>query len=262
MRIKLHSMYDHFPNHHPVDGEPYINCYNDTYVKGEVEPGSIALLIEPRSLQADTYNYMEQNYQKFKYVYTHDSKLLKICDNARLIIWGFGNANYMYFSDGEKAKNVSIVSSDKEYCELHKIRKQMAKDLKEFGFVHTLGTFDGGEFVSTKEIYAPYRFSIAIENYIDDYWMTEKIFNCFANMTIPIYLGAGRIDEYFNKHGILQFQTPEQLVTFVKNHCRWNDWELIYQNMLPFVKKNHEIIKQYGPFEDWFYKKYGDELDA
>ena len=108
----------------------------------------------------------------------------------------------------------------------------------------------------------PYRFSIAIENYIDDYWMTEKVFNCFSNMAIPIYLGAGRIDEYFNKHGILQFQTPEQLVTFVKNHCRWNDWELMYQNMLPFVKKNHEIIKQYGPFEDWFYKKYGDELDA
>ena len=34
---------------------------------------------------------------------------------------------------------------------------------------------------------------IVIENEIDDYWINKRVCNCFAFMTIPIYLGSSKI---------------------------------------------------------------------
>ena len=46
-------------------------------------------------------------------------------------------------------------------------------------------------------------FSVAIENQISDKWITEKVFDCFASGTIPIYGGTRRIAEHFNPDGII-----------------------------------------------------------
>ena len=90
MRFRCFSPYDHFPNHNMVEGEPYINCYNDWYVKKvDSRPAKkVALLIEPRSLQPEIYRWMETNYERFDLVFTHDSILLSMIPNARLIIYG------------------------------------------------------------------------------------------------------------------------------------------------------------------------------
>lgn len=261
MKIKMHGYYDHFPNHkHDIPFEPYIDCYNDEFcIREPIIPDSIALLIEPRSIIPDVYEWMEKNYRKFKYVFTHDSRLLKACDNAKLILWGMGNANYNSFNDVPKTKYISMVSSDKELCELHKIRKQLALDLKGHPLVDTMGTFDGGAFVDTKTIYAPYKFSIVVENYIDDYWFTEKICNCFANKTIPLYLGSPKIYKFFNPQGIMNFQ-PQGL----KDWLEYQTPEILenkYNRRLKAIEDNYQRVRKFENFETWFLKEYGEMLD-
>ena len=32
MKIKMHALYDHFPDLNPKEGEEYIECYSDTFV--------------------------------------------------------------------------------------------------------------------------------------------------------------------------------------------------------------------------------------
>lgn len=262
MKVELHSYYDHFPNHkHDIPFEPYIDCYNDEFcIREPIIPGSIALLIEPRSIIPDVYEWMEKNYRKFKYVFTHDSGLLKACDNAKLILWGMGNANYNSFNDVPKTKYISMVSSDKELCELHKIRKQLALDLKGHPLVDTMGTFDGGAFVDTATIYAPYKFSIVVENYIDDYWFTEKICNCFANKTIPLYLGSPKIYKFFNPQGIMSFQ-PQGL----KDWLEYQTSEILenkYNRRLEAIEDNYRRVRKFENFETWFFKEYGELLDG
>ena len=262
MKIELHSYYDHFPNHkHDIPFEPYIDCYNDEFcIREPIIQDSIALLIEPRSIIPDVYEWMEKNYRKFKYVFTHDSSLLKACDNAKLILWGMGNANYNSFNDVPKPKNISMVSSDKELCELHKIRKQLALDLKGHPLVDTMGTFDGGAFVDTETIYAPYKFSIVVENYIDDYWFTEKICNCFANKTIPLYLGSPKIYKFFNPQGIMSFQ-PQGL----KYWLEYQTPEILenkYNRRLEAIEDNYQRVRKFENFETWFFKEYGELLDG
>lgn len=262
MKVELHSYYDHFPNHkHDIPFEPYIDCYNDEFcIKEPIIPGSIALLIEPRSIIPDVYEWMERNYKKFRYVFTHDSRLLKACDNAKLILWGMGNANYNSFNDVPKTKYISMVSSDKELCEFHKIRKQLALDLKGHPLVDTMGTFDGGAFVDTETIYAPYKFSIVVENYIDDYWFTEKICNCFSNKTIPLYLGSPKIYKFFNPQGIMSFQ-PQGLKDWLEYQTP-DILENKYNRRLEAIEDNYQRVRKFENFETWFFKEYGELLDG
>lgn len=262
MKIELHSHYDHFPNHkHDMPFEPYIDCYNDDFCyREQIVPNSIALLIEPRSIQPRTYAWMEENYHKFRYVFTHDSKLLEKLPNAKLILWGGGCGGISQFPIVPKTKNISLVSSNKTMCELHRARIELARVLSGSPYVDVMGTFDGGEYVTPDKIYPEYRFSIAFENYIDDYWFTEKICNCFANKTIPIYLGSPKIYKFFNPDGILsfdpqglmdwlQFQTPEILANK-------------YMFKIKAVEDNFERVRKYENFETWFFKEYGELLDG
>ena len=254
MKIKLYSPYNHFPSYIPEEGEKYIPCYNDAFVMQEdKEPRAIALLIEPRPLQPKVYDYIEKCYGKFMYVFTHDSALLKKIPNAKLIIWG----GVWSWADEEKDFNhpVSMVASWKGETPVRIQRRELAKELK--GEVDTYGTFDGGQFASTHDIYAKYPFSIVIENHIDDYWITEKICNCFANKTIPIYWGARKIYEFFNPQGIITAEGIDDIKTILEQL----NPEVDYYSRFDAVQDNYKRVRAYQKFETWFMKEYGELLE-
>jgi len=56
-----------------------------------------------------------------------------------------------------------------------------------------------------------YKFNIAIENEKLPNYFTEKLIDCFATKTIPIYYGCSNISDYFNTDGIIMFNTLEEL---------------------------------------------------
>lgn len=258
MKIKLYSWYDHFTlTQTPkciewTKASAPVVFYSDTYVQEEVaEKNACALLIEPRSIQPKIYEYMEQNYQKFKYVFTHDSILLEKLPNAKLILWG----GVYEYNDIPKTKDISFVSSDKRMCDLHIKRLELAKQLEND--IDCMGTYNHGRKVNTKEIYAPYRFSVVIENYIDDYWFSEKICNCFANKTVPIYYGARKIGDYFDLRGIITVDNIEQIPTVVRGLRP----EFAYDLRIPFIDENYERVKKFTCFEDTFYEMHKDLLE-
>ena len=166
------------------------------------------LFIESESIIPATYKIFDKNKgleKDFDMIFTHTERFLEKFDNARLVpycadIWYSikdpnGNNNEPVKDWYEnKNKNISIVSSAKVMCELHKLRINWAKQCKQNGWADTFGDFDGGKIVPIGESLKNYRYSIAIENQIEPYWFTEKIVNCFATMTIPVYIGATKRD--------------------------------------------------------------------
>lgn len=103
-----------------------------------------------------------------------------------------------------KTKNVSMISSAKEMCHMHLVRKKLAFHCKEHGLADTYGKFDGGAYCPIELPFKDYRYSIVVENNIEPFYFTEKIMNAFAAQTIPIYLGATEIGRFFNANGIIQ----------------------------------------------------------
>lgn len=197
-----------------------------------------AFLIEPRSIKPHSYenvlrnkNYVEKN---FDLLFTFDAKLLGTLKNARFAalpanVWygmnGLGGMGVMldavkegFSFDGNskenftispenykhKTKNISIISSAKEMCHMHLVRKKLAFYCKEHGLADTYGKFDGGAYCPMEVPFEKYRYSIVVENGIEPFYFTEKIMNAFAAQTIPIYIGATEIGRFFNANGIIQ----------------------------------------------------------
>ena len=152
-----------------------------------------------------------------------------------------------------KNKNISIIASNKLLCDMHYLRKDIAMKCKSYNLANTFGTFDGGPRVpKIADILTDYRYNIAIENYIDDYYFTEKILNCFASMTVPIYCGATKIHEFFNSDGIITIK-PTDLDNLEKilSQCSEKD----YLQRLPAIKENYEKALEYINIDDMLYKK-------
>ena len=89
-------------------------------------------------------------------------------------------------------------------------------------------------------------FSITIENCKYDTYFTEKVTDCFANGTIPIYYGTNKICDYFDKDGIIFLNdkfTPSQLT------------KELYDSKLEYVQKNLELVKKMRGSDDYLFDK-------
>jgi hypothetical protein len=100
----------------------------------------------------------------------------------------------------EKTKLVSMISSNKSMVPGHKKRLEFVNKFKDQVDLYGRGFRD----ISCKEEgLKDYMFSIAVENAVYDTYFTEKITDCFATGTIPIFYGCKGIVDYFNQDGII-----------------------------------------------------------
>jgi hypothetical protein len=93
-------------------------------------------------------------------------------------------------------------------------------------------------------------FSIVVENIKTDYYFTEKIIDCFRTGTIPIYWGCPSIGDFFDKNGIITFNTELELLEIIKN-LKSED----YYDRIDSINKNYEIAKDFLLIENWIYDK-------
>lgn len=259
IKIKMHAMYDHFPDHNPVEGEPYIDCYADTYVRNCInDENNIALLLEPRSMIGDAYDYVLTHYKQFKYIFTHDSQLLRL-PNAKMLNW----ADVWLTTDSEKDMGISLCTSPKDWCPLHHARLELYNYFKEHGGVDCFyGDWNNSEIPNIKpeDYLEHYKFSIIIENDIDDFWFTEKILNCFSTKTVPIYVGARKIDEIFNGGGIIHADNCQDVIHIIEHLI--HDEEILYEMMKNAIDDNFKRVEPWKtPWKERFFRDYGNLLE-
>ena len=84
--------------------------------------------------------------------------------------------------------------------------------------------FDGSsnkyQKLTKNDIYRDYKFSLCFENTSSRSYITEKIFDCFVNKIIPIYLGAPNIKNYVPENCFIDyrnFNNDQELIDFLEN---------------------------------------------
>ena len=216
-------------------------------------------LIESQTIVPEDYAWALQHrsrLQEFDAVFTFNDALLDRLPNA-LFAPG-GSTWYQSLQDDaylRKTKNISMVSTAKASTPLQLWRVALAKELKLRGLADTFGTFDGGERIPNKEVsLTDYRYAVAVENSVEPYYFTEKVLDCFASMTVPIYLGATEIGRFFNPDGIICLK-PDDLghMDKVLAQCSEKD----YEQRLDAVRDNYRrLVKSYLSVENFLYDKY------
>lgn len=197
----------------------------------------------------------------FKYIFTYDEKILNEIENARFypIAAGIWNAELKDNLYQNKEKDISILCSDKVMCPLHQFRLELARKCKKEQLAQTFGKFDGGSYVkNVDECLDKFRFSIVIENDISDYYFSERLTSCFAAQTIPVYLGARKISEFFNPDGIifLSGMDLDQAETILAQCAKET-----YEERLPAVLDNYNRVQEYRNMQDYLYEHYLSHAD-
>ncbi len=221
------------------------------------------MLIESRSIVPQDYTIFKKHKgleREFDLIFSFDDLILNEVENARFYpagaeVW-YGRSNPEILDDKvyeKKSKNVSFLSSDKMMCEMHRKRVEAARYCYRNQLADVYGKVINGDYVEIEEPLKEYRFSFAIENIQADYYFTEKITNCFAAQTIPIYLGAKKIKDFFNEDGII-FITEKDLddIEKVLKLCTLKE----YEERLPAILDNYQRVQRYRNIQDYLYEEY------
>lgn len=211
----------------------------------------LAWIHEPRPLhqvQQTRYTNIERIINKFDYILTYDEYLLNNYPDNTI----FTPDNGIWILDEniglhKKTKLISMIYSFKTWTRGHLLRHFIADnipgiDLYGDGSKHPVDLKEEG--------LVDYKYSITIENHRAKYYYTEKINDCLAVGTIPIYWGCTNIGDYYNTEGILQFERIsdlEQIFDIISNEDH-------YAQSLPAIEDNLNRVKQCNILDDWIYE--------
>jgi hypothetical protein len=155
-----------------------------------------------------------------------------------------------------KSKRMSMICSTVNMTPGHVRRLKWAEKLKDklelFGGAcgsRQIGV-KSGEFyhhASKLDGLKDYMFSVVIENSCYSDYFTEKITDCFATGTIPIYIGNPSIGRHFNMDGIILLNKETDLS--ILNYD-------IYRERMHAIADNLDRVVKMDICEDGFVKDY------
>lgn len=219
------------------------------------------MLVESRAIVPDNYKIFKRYptlSKEFDAVFTYDEQILNEVENAKFFpscayVWYRQKKNHIWDEAQyiKKDKDISIVSSDKAMCYLHQVRMDIARKCRAMKLADVYGTIDGGALVDIDDTLERYRFSIVIENDISDYFFTERITNCFASQTIPIYIGARKISDFFNMDGIVYIDENKiDSIYSVLKDCT----KEYYESKRDAILDNYNRVQKYKNIFDLLYE--------
>lgn len=209
-------------------------------------------LLESNQIISDIYRWIEQNYQfvasRVDGIFSCDKSL---CEKYPKFQYSLTNAAPWVIDRKvhKKSKLVSMISSSKSMVPGHLKRLEFVNKFKNCLDLYGRGFND----ISCKEDgLRDYMFSIAVENSVYDTYFTEKLTDCFATGTIPIFYGSKGVTEYFNEDGIIFLDEGFDLSNLT---------EELYYSKMDAVQENFQKSLDLPIAEDYLYKQYFSKLD-
>ena len=233
----------------PVSKSCFITdqCLGDIY-KAKGVKRKIAWILEPRAIFPQVYEWIEENNKLFDFVLTFDSYLVNKGENY--LYYPHGRCWINNYKEEEKINKTSIIASSKNFTEGHQLRHKIIsrfKDIDVFGYAYKPVEFK-------EESLSKYMFSITIENCRQEGYWTEKIVDCFATKTIPIFWGDNSVNDFFDPNGIIYFNTEDELESILQDLKQ--NGESIYQSKKGAIENNFKKVEDYRIPEDWIYQNY------
>lgn len=215
----------------------------DTFELDETAEVKILILYLCEPTQTLPHITIDQNVlNKFDKIYTHNSKLLTEFPQAEFLAFGSCWINFEDFKPN-KQNHISFVTSSKSFTDGHRLRQQIYEYLEP---VDQINEFEIYQHKSPpyhnrrNDFFETSKFHITVENCREENYFSEKLIDCFASKTIPIYCGCPNIGEFFNLKGMIIFKTLEELKDKLNNLSSKD-----YDDMLPFIEENMRLSELY-----------------
>ena len=170
------------------------------------------IIFEPRAVHARYYNIIPLLRYLYHNILVRDPKLASKYNNVHSFSFAelWIETDNLKLPDFSQRHGISLIASMKNDFEGHKLRhKLIAFDkshtdqlLKPLGRAYE-------QFNDMITALVPFKYSVVIENSIEPHYFSEKILNCLACKTIPIYWGHKSVKQYFDTSNWLFFSDLE-----------------------------------------------------
>ena len=186
-------------------------------------------------------NNLNQVLETFENIFTYNEELLSLDKKFK-----WSPAMGTWIKDPKvynKSKLISMITSNKTFTPQQRYRVNYAN-----ANINNIDVYGRGynEIQNKEDGLIDYMFSVCIENATMDTYFTEKILDCFATGTIPIYKGTKKILDHFDGDGIL----------FLEDINVQELNEDLYYSKMESIKINLEKVKDYILPEDYIYNKH------
>lgn len=235
------------------DNSAPVSIYIDNAILGNTDKTKInyGWLAESSAIIPDTIKIILSNLtlfkEKYTFIFTHDRRLIDV--SPQFFKFVVPNAKPWIQNKNlyKKTKLTSFIGSNKIYCIGHSYRQQMISKYKDVVDHYGRGFYgkelpwtyiennveESGKLIGLKD----YMFSIVMENDNYDDIFCEKITDCFAAGTIPVYWGTKNIKNYFDINGIIILDDKFEINMLTKE---------IYYSKIEHIKNNfnkcHELL--------------------
>lgn len=182
----------------------------------------------------DAVFFSDRNYSKLspKFHFAFAGSNLPWCKNQQIF---------------PKSKLVSMIASSKKLTKGHHLRHEYAEKFRDK--VDVFGGAAGSKGVGgnntpwpdKSEAINDYMFQITLENDSYSTYFTEKVTDCFATGTIPVYWGAPDIGNYFNMDGIILLDDKFDINSLTPE---------LYKSKIEAVKDNFERVQKLESSDD------------
>lgn len=127
-----------------------------------------------------------------------------------------------------KTRLLSIVSSNKDFTEGHRLRLAFAQQLKAH-FGDQVDFYGRGirDFEHKWDVTAPYKYHIAIENDDVPHWVTEKFQDPLLTYSFPFYYGCPNLESYINAASFcrIDIHKPAEAIAIIEKTIQANRYE-------------------------------------
>lgn len=203
--------------HLPVPGELWVDSFPQP--GDEADGLRVLLLCEPNAFRGLRWRAIHRQ-REFDYILTFDPWVRRLCPNA--VLFPYGTA-WVTQPPESKVFGVSTVVGYKRHTKLHRARRRLWDIRHRFtvptrfyvsGNRANLDFPDDYQWILKDDKLPLFEtmFHIVIENARQRDYFTEKIIDCFATETVPIYIGCTNISDYFNQDGVLEARDLNDVV--------------------------------------------------
>jgi Glycosyltransferase family 10 (fucosyltransferase) C-term len=236
--------------------DPYnVSVYVDNYIRdwgfNDSKRDKIGWLLESPQMNEGTINFLVDNIDKtrehFKWIFTCMDSLLEL---GEPFVYNISNAVPWIWEKNRgihpKTKLVSMIASNKGWLRGHQNRLQWVDKLKDK--VDLFGSGRPNQLNDKEDGIRDYMFSVAIENDNSDTYFTEKLTDCFAMGTVPVYYGSRKVvEKYFDPTGVIFLEDDPNLESLTIEK---------YQSMMPAIERNLIAANNLPLAEDYMWENY------
>lgn len=196
-----------------------------------------------------------ERWREFDLILTYEEEVLEKCSNASFFVFG---TTWVKNPPEVKEFGVTTLVGGKKFYPGHAMRHELVNrqdeitnipfyiyNSKNWPYIGNSG-FRTISDPSVKDELFFTQFHIAIENFTQRHYFTEKIIDCFQAKTIPIYIGAPNIcAPFFHPKGVIEVNTVDEIIEVCNNLT-----PEFYQERLSFVEYNHRLSMPYAN-QEW-----------